>query len=121
MDWRSARGIRRSFGRAPCPGPARRPTPAYRQYSRRLPPHHGDLGSGIREIDVGAKMLRSHHAVGAAIRFSRDHCDFRDGGLGERVEELGAVPDNAPELLACTRKESGYILESEQGNVERVA
>ena len=47
--------------------------------------------------------------------------DLRHGRLGERVEELRAVPDDAAVLLLRARQEARHVLEDEERDVERVA
>ena len=41
--------------------------------------------------------------------------------FGEGEEQLGAVPDDAAELLHGAGQEAGHVLERHQRNVERVA
>ena len=88
---------------------------------RTLGPHDGDLGGGPCEIEVGAQVLRAHHAVGAAVGFARDDRELRHGGLGEGVEQLGAVADDAAVLLLDAGHEAGDILEGDERDVEGVA
>ena len=52
--------------------------------------HDGDLGGRPGEVDVSAEVLGAHDVVGAAVGLAGDDGDLRDGGLGIRVDELGA-------------------------------
>ena len=61
--------------------------------------HHGDLGGRPGEIEIGANVLRRHDVVGAAVSLARDNGQLRDRGLGERVEQLGAVKDDSIPFL----------------------
>ena len=88
---------------------------------RALGAHHGDLGRGPGEVHVGADVLARHHAVGAAVGLARDHGDLRHGGLGERVEQLGAVADDAAVLLLGPGRKPGHVLEGDERDVEAVA
>ena len=72
---------------------------------RALGAHHRDLRRRIREVHVRAQMLRSHHAIRAAVSFARDHRDLRHRRFGIGVQQLGAVPDDAAELLLGARQE----------------
>src|SRR6266436_36160 len=83
--------------------------------------HDGDFSRGPREIGVRANVFARHDAVRPAVGFARDDSDFRDGGFGKGEEQLGAVPDDAAELLLRARQKAGYILKSNQRNIERVA
>ena len=75
---------------------------------RALRAHHRDLGRRPREVDVGADVLARHDAVRAAVGLARDHRDLRHRRLGERVEQLRAVPDDAAVLLhACPGRNPG--------------
>jgi hypothetical protein len=47
--------------------------------------HHGDFSGGPGQIHVAAQMLRSHHAISAAVSFPGDHGDLWNGGLGVGV------------------------------------
>src|SRR5438045_4102057 len=60
-----------------------------------LPAQHRDLGVGPREVHVTAQVLGAHHVVGTAVGLARDDGDLRHRALGERVEQLGAVLDDA--------------------------
>jgi hypothetical protein len=112
------------------PGPGRGPLglvgdlvegAAVDDVDRALGAHHRDLGGGEREVHVGADVLRRHHVVGAAVGLARDDRDLRDRGLGEGVEELGAVLDDAAELLRRAGQEAGHVDERHQRDVEAVA
>src|SRR6202171_4309625 len=62
-------------------------------------PHHSDLSGRPRDVEVRPDVLGAHDAVGAAICLARDHGELRHRGFGERVEQLGAVPDDPAVLL----------------------
>ena len=81
---------------------------------RALRPHDGDFGGGPREVDVRPDVLRSHHAIRAAIGFARDHGDFRNGGFGIGVEQLRAVADDAAELLLGAGQKAGDVFEASE-------
>lgn len=48
-----------------------------------------------RVVDVGAQVLARHHVVGAAVCLTCDDGELGHGGLGVRVQQLGAVTDDA--------------------------
>ena len=79
---------------------------------RALRAHHGDLGGGPGEVDVGADVLRAHDAVRAAVGLARDDGDLGHGGFGEGVEQLGAVADDAAVLLLGAGQEAGNVFEA---------
>src|SRR3712207_8744452 len=58
-----------------------------------------------REVEVGAHVLGVHDVVGAAVRLARDDRQLGDGRLGERVQQLGAVADDAAPLLVGAGQE----------------
>jgi hypothetical protein len=83
--------------------------------------HHGDLGLWPREVHVAPDVLRVHDVVGAAVRLSGDQRHLGDGRLGERVQELRPVPDDAAVLLCDPGQEARHVLEDDERDVERVA
>src|SRR5438270_737632 len=83
--------------------------------------HDRNLGRRPRHVEVGADVLRAHHAVRASIRLAGDHCQLRHGRLAERVEQLRAVADDAAVLLRGPRQEAGHVDEREERDVEGVA
>ena len=66
---------------------------------RALGAHDGDLGGRPGQVEVGAQVLGAHDVVRAAERLAGDDGDQRDGGLGVRVDQLGAAADDAVVLL----------------------
>src|ERR1035437_2443851 len=86
-----------------------------------LRPHHRHLGRWPRQIDVGTYLLRAHHAVSPAIRLARDHRDLRHRRFRVRVEQLGAVADDAAELLLGARQKTGNVLKRQNREIERIA
>ena len=62
-------------------------------------PHHRDLGGRPGEVDVAAQVLRAHDVVGAAVGLAGDHRHLGHRRLGIGEEQLGAVLDDAAELL----------------------
>jgi len=72
--------------------------------------HNRDLGRGVRIVNVGADVFRRHYAVSASVRLACNHGDFGHRRLGEGEQQLGAVTDNAAELLLRARQESGHVL-----------
>ena len=83
--------------------------------------HNGDLGDGPGEDDVGAHALAVHGDVSAAVVLSHDEADLGDGGLGEGVEQLGAVTDDAVVLLIGAGHVSRDVNQGEKRDVEAVA
>ena len=61
--------------------------------------HHGNLRRGPGEIDVGANVFGSHHAIGAAVGLASYHGQLRNGCFGKRIQQLRAVSDDAAVLL----------------------
>ena len=68
--------------------------------------HDGDLRRREGEVDVGADVLAGHDAVRAAVGLAGDDGDLRNRRLGEGVEQLRAVLDDAAELLLGSREGS---------------
>src|SRR5882762_5176752 len=66
---------------------------------RSLRPHHRDLRRWPGEVNVGADVLRPHDAISSSVRFARDYRNFRNGCLGVREQQLGAVADDTAEFL----------------------
>src|SRR5580704_19373228 len=66
-------------------------------------------------------MLRGHHARGIAISLARNDRHLRNGGFGERKQQLRPVLDDPAELLLRPRKKAGHILKRDQWNVEGIA
>ena len=48
--------------------------------------HHRNLGGRVGEVHIRPQVLRSHHAISAAIGLARDDGDFRDGCLGIGIQ-----------------------------------
>ena len=86
-----------------------------------LSPHDRNLCGREGEIEVGADVLRTHHAVSAAIRLAGDDGDLGHRGFGERKEELRAVADDPAPLLLGAGQKSRHILDDPQRNVECIA
>ena len=83
--------------------------------------HHGDLGGRPGQVHIRADVLRTHHAISAAISFARDYSDLGDRRFGERIKQLRTVADDAAELLLRAGKKAGYVLKRDQRDVERIA
>jgi hypothetical protein len=65
-------------------------------------------------------VLGVHHVVRAAVGLPRDDGHLGDGGLAERIQELGAVTDDASVLLGHTGQEARDVLEHHQRDVEGI-
>src|SRR2546426_9432649 len=83
--------------------------------------HDRQLGGWPGEVEVPADVLRTHDIIRAAVRFSRDDGDLWDRGLAESEQELRPVPDDPAVLLFQAGKETGYVDEREERDVEAVA
>src|SRR3989454_1502599 len=83
--------------------------------------HDRQLGGWPGEVEVPADVLRTHDVIRAAVRFSRDDGDLWDRGLAESEQELRPVPDDPAVLLFHAGKETGYVDEREERDVEAVA
>lgn len=68
--------------------------------------HYGDLRRWPRIVEVTPQVLRRHHVVRATIGLAGDDRYLGHRGLGEREEQLGAVPNDAAVLLvlACNAR-----------------
>ena len=69
--------------------------------------HHRNLGGRIREIEIRPHVLARHDAVGAAVGLARNNGDLRHGRFGKRIEQLGAVRDDAAVLLLTPGRNPG--------------
>src|SRR5438874_2386154 len=83
--------------------------------------HHSDLSGRPRDVEVGADVLRAHHAVSAAVGLARDDRELGHCRLAERVEELGSVPDDPAIFLRGARQESRDVDKGDERDVEGVA
>ena len=88
---------------------------------RGLGAHHGDLGVRPREHLGGAQRPRVHRDVGAAVDLAGDQRDARNGGLAERVQQLGAAAHHAAPLLVDAGQVAGHVDDDDERNAERVA
>src|SRR2546430_8916273 len=71
--------------------------------------HNRELGRRPSEVEVPADVLRTHDVVRAAVRFTREDRDLRDGRLTESKQELRAVSDNPVVLLFLPWKKSRNV------------
>ena len=106
---------------APRTRPRRRPDPRPRAISRAVQDpdggvraHHRDLRPGPGERDVRPHLARAHRDVGAAHRLAGHDRDLGDGGLAVRVDDLGAVADDAPVLLVRAGQEARAVHERDR-------
>ncbi len=83
--------------------------------------HHRDLGGREREREIAADVLGRHDVVGAAVGLAGDDGQLGDRRLGEGVEQLGAVTDDAAPLLRGAGEKSRDVDEGDERNVEAVA
>src|SRR2546422_1502920 len=83
--------------------------------------HDRQLVGWPGEVEVPADVLRTHDVVRAAVRFPGDDGDLRDRRLAESEQELGPVPDDPAVFLLHPGKETGYVDEREERDVEAVA
>ncbi len=88
---------------------------------RRVRAHDRNFRGRPCVVEIGADVLACHHAVGAAVRLARDDGHLRNGGLGERIKQLGAVADDATVLLHGAGEKPRHIFEGHQRDVERIA
>ena len=98
-----------------------RQRPAVQDVDRRLGSHDGHLGPRPGEDRGRAKRPRVHRDVGAAERLARDQGHPGHGGLGERVQQLGAAPDDAFPFLAHAGQVARHVGQHDQRYPERVA
>ena len=66
-------------------------------------------------------MLRTHHVVRTAIGLARNQRQLRHRCFAIRVEQLGAMANDAAPLLLGTRQEARHVNEGENRNAEGVA
>jgi hypothetical protein len=83
--------------------------------------HDPDLGVRPGEREVRAQVLGVHRDEAAAIGLPQDDRDLRHDRLGERVQQLRAVPDHAELLLLRAGQEAGRVHEHHERDPERVA
>ena len=95
--------------------------PAIEDVDRALGTHHRDFRRRIGKVEIGGEILRSHHAIRAAVGLASDDGHLGNRRLGERVEQLRAVPDDPAVLLLRAGQEAGHVLEDDQRDIEGVA
>src|SRR5262249_49077546 len=83
--------------------------------------HHGNLRRWPCKVHIRPDMLGSHNTIGSAISFSSYDRYFRDSSFGEREKQLGAVLDDAAELLLRSGQKTGNIFKRDEWNIEGVA
>ena len=83
--------------------------------------HNGDLGGGPGQNHVGTQVFGAHSQIGAAVSLAGDHGHLGHGGFAVGVQHLGAVADDAAELLSGAGQEAGNVHQSQNGYVEAVA
>ena len=66
-------------------------------------------------------MFAGHDAIGSAVGLAGDHRKLRHGGFREGVQQFCSVFNDAAVLLLRAGKETGHVLESDQGNIKSVA
>ena len=76
---------------------------------------------GQANTRVAPERARVHRDVGAAVRLAGHQRHPRHGGLGERVQQLGAAADHAVPLLADAGQVAGHVHDDHQRHAERVA
>ena len=76
---------------------------------RTIGTHHSDLGLWVGQVHVRTDVLTVHYVVGAPIGLPSNQRDLRYRGLGEGVEQLGPVLDDAAPLLLRTRQKAGDV------------
>ena len=74
-----------------------------------------------RQVRSAPRSLRVHRDVGAAERLAQHDREARHGRLGERVQQLGAVADDARRLLVGPGQEARRVDEHDEREPERVA
>src|SRR5258708_27501662 len=83
-------------------------------------PHYRNLRRRPGEVDVGANVFRTHHAVRAAVGLARNYGNLRNCRFGKGIEQLRTVLDDTAVLLRNAWKETGYVFESHDRNVKAV-
>ena len=66
-------------------------------------------------------MFGGHHVIRTAIGFACDDSYFGHGAFGIGIQQLGAVLDDATELLAGTRHETRHVDKGDDGHIEGIA
>ena len=90
-------------------------------FHRALLAHDGHLGPGPAEHAVRADVHAVHGDVGSAVGLVQDYVHLGHGGLGEGVQQLRAVADDAGLLLGDARQVARHVGEGDDGNAEGVA
>src|ERR1035437_3991421 len=83
--------------------------------------HHGDLGRGPGDVEIGADVLAAHDVVRAAVGLAGDDREFGHRRLAVGVEQLGAMADDAAVLLGRPGQEARHINEGDDGDVKGIA
>src|SRR5436190_10731732 len=95
--------------------------PSMEDADRGLRAHHRDLGGGPGNAPVGSEPARVHHDVGTPVRLAQDHTHAGYARSGVRVEQLGAVADDAAPFEVASRQVPARVDERDHGDVETVA
>ena len=83
--------------------------------------HHSDLCTLVSKVDVSTELLAVHHDVCTTVGLAGDESDLWHSSLGESIEELCTVTDDAAVLLIDARHEARDILDSHDRDIEAVA
>ena len=82
--------------------------------------HYRNLCCGPRKVQVSAKLLRTHHDVGATISFSRNHGNQGNARFGVSVKKLCATSNDSGPFLVCPGKVTGDIDQGDDGDAKSV-
>src|SRR5215203_6943975 len=87
---------------------------------RRRGAHDRDLTRRPRDVDVRPDVLGAHDVVGSAVSLPRYDRHLGHRRLGERVEKLRPVADDATPLLVGPRQKPRHVHQRQEWYVERV-
>jgi hypothetical protein len=76
---------------------------------------------GQATIRSGSYARPVHHVVAGAVGLAQHDGDLRHGRVGDRVEHLRAVADDAAGLDLRADHEAGHVHEEDERDAERVA
>ena len=83
--------------------------------------HYSDFSCWPSIVHVTTKLFTTHHDVRTTVRFTQCDCYFRYSSFTVSIQQFGTMKDNAIVFLACSRKESRYVYQRHDRDIESIA